>query len=50
MDKSAFEKMKDEYYRLCGWDVESGFQTISKLKELDLRDVADSLEDKGLVR
>jgi len=42
--------MKDEYYRLRGWDVGSGLQTISKLKELDLSDVGEGLKHKGLVK
>ena len=44
-----FEKMKSEYYRLRGWDVTSGLQNREKLEELQLSDVADDLENDGLI-
>jgi aldehyde:ferredoxin oxidoreductase len=50
VDRDAFEKMKDEYYELRGWDVATGLQTTTKLNELSLPDVARDLEQKGLVR
>ena len=46
LDKGKFEKLKDDYYHLRGWDVKSGLQTRSKLRELDLQDVAQGLECK----
>ncbi len=49
VDKGKFEAMKDEYYALRGWDVATGLQTRSKLKGLDLDDVADSLDRMQLV-
>jgi aldehyde:ferredoxin oxidoreductase len=39
VDREKFEKMKDEYYQLRGWDVESGLQTKAKLMELGLEDI-----------
>jgi len=36
VDREQFEKMKDEYYRIRGWDVESGLPTWEKLRELNL--------------
>ena len=42
-----FEKMKNEYYQLRGWDVANGLQTRVKLEELQLEDVADDLELSG---
>jgi len=36
LDREAFEEMKDEYYRLRGWDERSGMQTTTKLQELGL--------------
>jgi aldehyde:ferredoxin oxidoreductase len=36
LDREEFEGMKDEYYRLRGWDVQSGMQTNKKLHELGL--------------
>lgn len=50
VDKTEFEKMKDEYYSIRGWDVETGFQTRLKLDELGLAEVADELELRGLVK
>ncbi|MFC1821733.1 aldehyde ferredoxin oxidoreductase C-terminal domain-containing protein [Thermodesulfobacteriota bacterium] len=50
LERDVFEGLKDEYYELRGWDVESGLQTRSKLEELDLHDVADVLEKEGFLR
>jgi aldehyde:ferredoxin oxidoreductase len=50
LERIGFERMKDEYYELRGWDVESGLQTRARLQELDLEDVADGLEKRGLLR
>ena len=36
LDRESFEEMKDEYYRLRGYDVRSGLQTNKKLQELGL--------------
>jgi len=49
VDREEFEKMKDEYYQLRGWDVASGLQKKAKLEELDMADVAEDLVKKGLV-
>jgi aldehyde:ferredoxin oxidoreductase len=48
VDRSHFEKMKEEYYGLRGWDVATGFQTAVKLKELGLNEVAHNLVRAGL--
>jgi aldehyde:ferredoxin oxidoreductase len=50
VDRDEFEKMKGEYYGIRGWDVESGLQTRKSLEDLDLKDVADGLEEAGLLR
>jgi aldehyde:ferredoxin oxidoreductase len=50
LEREMFEGLKDEYYELRGWDVESGLQTRMKLEALNLHDVADELEKKGLLR
>ncbi|MFC1840309.1 aldehyde ferredoxin oxidoreductase N-terminal domain-containing protein [Thermodesulfobacteriota bacterium] len=50
LDKEDFERLKDEYYSLRGWDVETGFQTFEKLKELDMEDIALELDKMGLLR
>ena len=50
LDRKQFESMKDEYYRLRGWDVDSGLQKESTLGELGLADVALELRKDNLVR
>jgi aldehyde:ferredoxin oxidoreductase len=40
LERKDFEKMKDEFYTLRGWDVSSGIPTKEKLKELELDDIA----------
>ena len=49
VEREKFEQVKDEYYRLRGWDVRTGLQTKEKLRDLGLDDVARNLEKKGLV-
>ena len=44
LDKALFEKMKDEYYSLRGWDVETGYQKESTLKTMEMSDVAKDLK------
>ena len=48
--KEEFEAMKDEYYRLRGWDVASGLPTRANMRELEMDDIADDLEDRGLLK
>jgi aldehyde:ferredoxin oxidoreductase len=50
VEREEFEKMKDEYYELRGWDVESGLQTVAKLEELQLGDIASDLQRRGLAK
>ena len=50
VDRKEFEKMKSEYYGLRGWDVESGLQSRARLKELQLEDVADDMDKRGLLK
>jgi aldehyde:ferredoxin oxidoreductase len=47
LDKKKFEKMKDEYYALRGWDVATGVPSRKRLEELGLKDIANSLEKFG---
>jgi len=49
VDREKFERMKDEYYQLRGWDVATGLQTRTKLEELGLQEIAQDLEQRGLV-
>jgi aldehyde:ferredoxin oxidoreductase len=47
VDKDQFERMKDEYYRLRGWDVATGLQMETTLEELGLGDIVDDLNHRG---
>jgi aldehyde:ferredoxin oxidoreductase len=47
LDKAKFEKMKDEYYKLRGWDIDTGNPTRENFVKLGLKDVADSLDKLG---
>jgi len=49
LNRERFEEVKDEYYLLRGWDVETGLQTETKLRELGLADMIDELGQRGLV-
>jgi aldehyde:ferredoxin oxidoreductase len=49
LDRDAFEKMKDAYYKLRGWDPPSGLQTRELLDSLDLGDIASTLKSLGLL-
>ncbi|MBT4513202.1 MAG: hypothetical protein HOC20_13465 [Chloroflexi bacterium] len=48
VDKQEFERMKDEFYAIRGWDVATGLQTMSKLTELGLQDVARQMAKQDL--
>jgi len=49
IDHEKFEKMKDEYYDIRGWDVQTGLQKKKRLEELGLEDVARTLRDENLL-
>ena len=49
IDRDAWEKMKDEYYELRGWDVATGLQTKASMAALDLQDIADGLDKGGFI-
>ena len=44
VDREQFEKMKDEYYAIRGWDIATGLQRKDGLRQLGLEDVAQELE------
>ena len=44
LDRAKFEKMKDEYYSLRGWDNESGYPKENTLKKLGMSDVSKQLK------
>jgi aldehyde:ferredoxin oxidoreductase len=50
VDRAEFERMKDEYYALRGWDVPTGLQTKKKLEELGLGFVKGEMERLGLLK
>ena len=50
IERSEFDKMKDEYYRLRVWDEASGLQTRAGLEALGMGDVAQELAKKELVK
>lgn len=43
LDRDEVEAALDAYFEICGWDVETGVPTRSKLEELDLSWVADQI-------
>jgi aldehyde:ferredoxin oxidoreductase len=49
VDRQEFERMKDEYYQLRGWDVATGRQTKEKLEEIGLTDIIDDLDHRELI-
>ena len=49
LDRGSFERMKDEYYELRGWSVQTGLQTRASLEALGLGDVAADLERRGML-
>ncbi|MCG6535080.1 MAG: aldehyde ferredoxin oxidoreductase C-terminal domain-containing protein, partial [Syntrophales bacterium LBB04] len=50
LDREAFEKMKDEYYALRGWDVATGLQTRKKLEELGLGTICEEMGKLGILK
>ena len=48
VEKQEFERMKDEYYELRGWDVATGRQTKKKLEEMGLDDIVEGLDRNPL--
>jgi len=47
VDREQFERMKDEYYAIRGWDVRTGLQKKARLEDLGLGDVAAELQNRG---
>jgi aldehyde:ferredoxin oxidoreductase len=47
IDKNKFEEFKTRFYRLQGWEEETGYPTRTTLQSLGLETVADELEKNG---
>ncbi len=50
MDRNEFERMKDEYYTLRGWDVAAGLQKKEELNKLGLGFVCSELDKLGFLK
>ncbi len=50
LDRPKFEKMREEFYLLRGWDPETGLQTKEALARLGMTDVAEELDRAGLAK
>ncbi|MEM2103590.1 MAG: aldehyde ferredoxin oxidoreductase C-terminal domain-containing protein, partial [Candidatus Bathyarchaeia archaeon] len=47
IDRQKFEEWKTKYYKLEGWDPDTGWPTRKTLENLGLKHVANLLEAKG---
>jgi len=47
LDPEQWESLKDRYYALRGWNVDTGRPTRKNLEALGMRDVADKLASAG---
>lgn len=48
LDHEKFEAMKDRYYNLRGWNIETGIPSRKTLEKLNLRYIAEDLERLGV--
>jgi aldehyde:ferredoxin oxidoreductase len=49
LDRAEFEKSRDEYYRLRGWNGALGLPERAVLQDLELGDVAADLIQRGII-
>ncbi len=49
MERDQFEKMKDEFYDIRGWDIGTGLQKKATMDKLGLEDVAETLNKAELL-
>lgn len=49
LEKDGFERMKDEYYTLRGWDLKTGVPTKETLEKYGLEDVVEKLMGQGIL-
>ena len=50
LDDEGYNRILDEYYRLRGWDTNTGLPTTGKLNELGLNEIVPALAQQGLVK
>ncbi len=49
LDEEQWEALKDRYYQLRGWNINTGWPTRAKLEELGMKTVADKLQNAGKI-
>jgi len=49
LDKERWEALKDRFYQLRGWEVNTGWPTRAKLEMLGMKAVADKLQSAGKI-
>jgi aldehyde:ferredoxin oxidoreductase len=49
LDSSKFEEMKNRYYAIREWDIETGIPTRKTLERSGLGGIADDLEKRGML-
>jgi hypothetical protein len=47
LERDKWDALKDRYYKLRGWNVDTGRPERATLESLDMKEVADGLEDAG---
>jgi aldehyde:ferredoxin oxidoreductase len=47
LDKAGVESFKTHFYKLEGWDADTGWPTRKTLEGLNLKKVADTMAKKG---
>ena len=50
LDAAELEQLKDEYYQLRGWNVQTGIPTQETLERYGLKEIADDLEGRGKLK
>jgi aldehyde:ferredoxin oxidoreductase len=45
IDERSFNKLLEEYYEARGWNIETGIPTREKLEEVELKYIADDLDE-----
>jgi aldehyde:ferredoxin oxidoreductase len=49
VDREKFEKMKNEYYQLRGWDLQTGLLKEDTLQKLGLEDIIEPLKEREIL-